>query len=75
MSRDALLYVADMVDAGDADARYVEGVTFEAFAKNDEKACRRGASGIRHWRGTHTASRRIETAAAECAVAQDHRPS
>ena len=37
MSRDALLYVADIVAAGDAILRYIDGVTFEAFAANDEK--------------------------------------
>lgn len=37
MSRNALLYVADMVGAGDAITRYVDGVPFEAFAANDEK--------------------------------------
>ena len=37
MSRDALLYVADMVAAGDAVSRYVDGVTFGAFEVNDEK--------------------------------------
>lgn len=37
MSRDALLYVADVVDAGEAILRYTDGVTFEAFAANDEK--------------------------------------
>ena len=37
MSRDALLYVADVVAAGEAILRYIEGVTFEAFAANDEK--------------------------------------
>lgn len=37
MSRDQLLYVADMVSAGEAVLRYIDGVTFEAFAGNDEK--------------------------------------
>ena len=37
MSRDALLYVADVVAAGEAIIRYTDGVTFEAFAANDEK--------------------------------------
>ena len=37
MSRDALLYVADIVAAGGAILRYTDGVSFEAFAANDEK--------------------------------------
>lgn len=37
MSRDALLYIADVVAAGEAILRYIDGVTFEAFAANDEK--------------------------------------
>ncbi|MEP7306335.1 MAG: DUF86 domain-containing protein [Acidobacteriota bacterium] len=37
MSRDARLYVADIVFAGEAILRYIEGVTFEQFAANDEK--------------------------------------
>lgn len=37
MSRDALLYVADIVAAGEAILRYIDGVTFEDFAANDEK--------------------------------------
>ena len=37
MSRDALLYVADIVSAGEAILRYTDGVTFEAFEANDEK--------------------------------------
>ena len=37
MSRNALLYIADIVAAGDAITRYVHGVSFEAFAANDEK--------------------------------------
>ncbi len=37
MSRDALLYVADIVAAGEAILRYTDGVTSEAFAANDEK--------------------------------------
>lgn len=37
MSRDALLYIADVVAAGEAILRYVDGVAFEAFAANDEK--------------------------------------
>lgn len=37
MSRDALLYIADVVSAGEAILRYTDGVTFEAFAANDEK--------------------------------------
>ncbi|MSO45220.1 MAG: DUF86 domain-containing protein [Acidobacteria bacterium] len=37
MSRDPLLYVADVVAAGEAILRYIDGVTFEAFAANDEK--------------------------------------
>jgi len=37
VSRDALLYVADVVAAGDAIGRYLDGVTFDAFALNDEK--------------------------------------
>jgi uncharacterized protein with HEPN domain len=37
VSRDALLYVADIVAAGDAILRYIEGVSFAAFAANDEK--------------------------------------
>jgi uncharacterized protein with HEPN domain len=37
VSRDAQLYVADMVAAGEAILRYIDGVTFEAFAANDEK--------------------------------------
>ncbi len=40
MSRDALLYVADVVAAGEAILRYIDGVTFEAFAANDEKTTR-----------------------------------
>ena len=36
MSRDALLYIADVVAAGEAILRYIDGVTFEAFAANDE---------------------------------------
>ena len=35
--RDALLYVADIVAAGDAIRRFTDGVTFEAFAANEEK--------------------------------------
>ena len=37
MSRDPLLYVADIVAAGEAILRYTEGVAFDAFASNDEK--------------------------------------
>jgi uncharacterized protein with HEPN domain len=37
VSRDALLYVADIVAAGEAILRFTDGVTFEAFAANDEK--------------------------------------
>lgn len=37
MSRDTLLYVADIVAAGEAILRYTDGVTLEAFAANDEK--------------------------------------
>ena len=37
MSRDALLYVADIVAAGEAILRYIDGVSFEAFAATDEK--------------------------------------
>ncbi len=37
MSRDALLYVADIVAAGDAILRYIDGVSLEAFVANDEK--------------------------------------
>ena len=37
MSRDPLLYVADIVAAGEAILRYTDGVTFDAFASNDEK--------------------------------------
>ena len=37
MSRDALLYVADIVAAGQAIRRFTDGVRFEAFAANDEK--------------------------------------
>jgi uncharacterized protein with HEPN domain len=37
VSRDARLYVADMVAAGDAVVRYIDGVTYETFAANDEK--------------------------------------
>ena len=37
MSRDAQLYIADVVAAGDAILRYTDGVTFEVFAANDEK--------------------------------------
>ena len=37
MSRDQLLYVADMVSAGEAVLRYTDGVTFEVFVASDEK--------------------------------------
>ena len=37
MSRDALLYVGDIVAAGEAILRYTDGVSFEAFTANDEK--------------------------------------
>jgi len=37
VSRDLLLYVADIVAAGEAVLRYTEGVTFEGFVANDEK--------------------------------------
>ena len=37
MSRDALLYVADIVAAGEAILRYTNGVNFAAFVANDEK--------------------------------------
>jgi uncharacterized protein with HEPN domain len=37
VSRDSLLYVADIVAAGDAVLRFTLGVTFEAFAANDEE--------------------------------------
>ena len=37
MSRDALLYVADVVAAGEAILRYTDGVTFEAFAAGKPK--------------------------------------
>lgn len=36
MSRDPLLYVAD-IGAAEAIFRYTDGVTFDAFASNDEK--------------------------------------
>jgi hypothetical protein len=38
VSRDALLYVADIVAAGDAILRHIGGQTFERFAANDENA-------------------------------------
>jgi hypothetical protein len=37
VSRDALLYVADIVAAGEAILRYIDGVTYDGFASNDEK--------------------------------------
>ena len=37
MSRDQLLYVADMVSAGEAVLRYTDGIAFEVFVGNDEK--------------------------------------
>jgi len=37
VSRDALLYITDIVAAGDAVLRYVDGVTFDEFSANDEK--------------------------------------
>lgn len=37
MLRDAQLYVADVVAAGEAILRYTDGVTFEVFTANDEK--------------------------------------
>jgi uncharacterized protein with HEPN domain len=37
VSRDPRLYVADIVAAGDAVLRYISGVSFDAFAANDEK--------------------------------------
>ena len=37
MSRDPLLYVADIVTAGEAILRYTDGVTFDDVASNDEK--------------------------------------
>lgn len=37
MSRDPLLYVADIVAAGEAILRYTDGVAFDDFASNDEK--------------------------------------
>jgi uncharacterized protein with HEPN domain len=37
VSRDTQLYIADVVAAGEAILRYTDGVTFEAFAANDEK--------------------------------------
>jgi len=33
VSRDALLYVADVVAAGEAILRYIDGVTYDAFAR------------------------------------------
>ena len=36
MSRDPLLYVADIVAADEAILRYTDGVTFDALAPNDE---------------------------------------
>lgn len=37
MSRDPLLYVEDIVSAGEAILRYTDGLTLEAFSANDEK--------------------------------------
>lgn len=37
MSRDALLYIADIVAAGESVLRYTDAVTFETFAGNHEK--------------------------------------
>lgn len=37
MSRDARLYIADVVAAGEAILRYTDNVTFQVFAGNDEK--------------------------------------
>ena len=37
MSRDARLYLADVVAAGEAILRYTDDVTFQVFAANDEK--------------------------------------
>lgn len=37
MSRDARLYIADVVAAGEAILRYTDDVMFQAFAANDEK--------------------------------------
>jgi len=43
VSRDPLLYVADIVAAGEAILRYTDGVAFDAFAFNDEKRSRLNA--------------------------------
>ena len=37
MSRDVLLYVADILSAGEAILRYTDGIAYAAFAGNDEK--------------------------------------
>jgi uncharacterized protein with HEPN domain len=37
VSRDARLYIADVVAAGEAILRYTDDVTFQVFAANDEK--------------------------------------
>jgi hypothetical protein len=37
VSRDQLLYVADMVSAGEAVLRYTDGVPFEVFVASDEE--------------------------------------
>lgn len=37
MSRDVSLYVEDMISAGEAVLRYIDGVSSDAFAANDEK--------------------------------------
>ena len=49
MSRDALLYIADMVAAGDAVSRYVDGVSFGAFEANDEKRAAVVATAVHPW--------------------------
>ena len=40
MSRDQLLYVADMVSAGEAVLRYTDGIAFEVFVGNDDLIAR-----------------------------------
>ncbi len=37
MSRDPLLYVADILSACDAVLRYTDGIAYDSFATNDEK--------------------------------------
>jgi uncharacterized protein with HEPN domain len=37
VSRDALLYVADVVAAGEMISRYTDGMTLEAFIADDDK--------------------------------------